>query len=205
MPKKEKKKADTAYGDRLGQLFLTFLKIGAFTFGGGYAMLPLIEKEVVRHGWMSVEELVNFVAVSESTPGPFAINISTYVGAQTAGFAGALCATLGVSLPSIIVILIVARVYDRFRRSRIVEGCLDGLRPAAIGLIGAASISVGAAVFFPSGITVQGFTAPAFYVSLAVFALALFLTSRRIHPITLILISAAVGIAAGYLLDLPLQ
>ena len=205
MPKKEKKKADTAYGDRLGQLFLTFLKIGAFTFGGGYAMLPLIEEEVVRHGWMSVEELVNFVAVSESTPGPFAINISTYVGAQTAGFAGALCATLGVSLPSIIVILIVARVYDRFRRSRIVEGCLDGLRPAAIGLIGAASISVGAAVFFPSGITVQGFTAPAFYVSLAVFALALFLTSRRIHPITLILISAAVGIAAGYLLDLPLH
>ena len=156
MPKKEKKKADTAYGDRLGQLFLTFLKIGAFTFGGGYAMLPLIEEEVVRHGWMSVEELVNFVAVSESTPGPFAINISTYVGAQTAGFAGALCATLGVSLPSIIVILIVARVYDRFRRSRIVEGCLDGVRPAAIGLIGAASISVGAAVFFPSGITVQG-------------------------------------------------
>lgn len=189
----------------LAVLFLTFLKVGAFTFGGGYAMLPLIEKEVVRHGWMSVEELVNFVAVSESTPGPFAINISTYVGAQTAGFAGALCATLGVSLPSIIVILIVARVYDRFRRSRIVEGCLDGLRPAAIGLIGAASISVGAAVFFPSGITVQGFTAPAFYVSLAVFALALFLTSRRIHPITLILISAAVGIAAGYLLDLPLQ
>ena len=189
----------------LAVLFFTFLKVGAFTFGGGYAMLPLIEEEVVRHGWMSVEELVNFVAVSESTPGPFAINISTYVGAQTAGFAGALCATLGVSLPSIIVILIVARVYDRFRRSRIVEGCLGGLRPAAIGLIGAASVSVGAAVFFPSGITVQGFTAPAFYVSLAVFALALFLTSRRIHPIMLILISAAVGIAAGYLLDLPLQ
>ena len=121
----------------LAVLFLTFLKIGAFTFGGGYAMLPLIQAEVVRHGWMSLEELVNFVAVSESTPGPFAINISTYVGTSTAGIPGALCATLGVSLPSIIVILIVARVYDKFRRSRIVEGCLGGLRPATVGLIAA--------------------------------------------------------------------
>jgi len=128
----------------LAVLFLTFLKIGAFTFGGGYAMLPLIQAEVVRHGWMSLEELVNFVAVSESTPGPFAINISTYVGTSTAGIPGALCATLGVSLPSIIVILIVARVYDKFCRSRIVEGCLGGLRPATVGLIAAG------AGFFPT-------------------------------------------------------
>ena len=163
--------------------FLTFLKIGAFTFGGGYAMLPLIQAEVVRHGWMSLEELVNFVAVSESTPGPFAINISTYVGTSTAGIPGALCATLGVSLPSIIVILIVARVYDKFRRSRIVEGCLGGLRPATVGLIAAAAVSVGAEVFFPGGFSLQCFTSPELYVSLAIFALALCLTLRRVHPI----------------------
>lgn len=188
----------------LAVLFLTFLKIGAFTFGGGYAMLPLIQTEVVRHGWMSLEELVNFVAVSESTPGPFAINISTYVGTSTAGIPGALCATLGVSLPSIIVILIVARVYDKFRRSRIVEGCLGGLRPATVGLIAAAAVSVGAEVFFPGGFSLQCFTSPELYISLAIFALALCLTLRRVHPIALILISAAGGIAAGYLLDLPL-
>ena len=87
------------------ELFWTFLKIGAFTFGGGYAMIPLIQAEVGAHGWMSAEEVVNFVAVSESTPGPFAVNASTYVGMQTAGFAGAFCATLGVVLPSFIIIL----------------------------------------------------------------------------------------------------
>jgi chromate transporter len=80
-------------------LFLTFLKIGAFTFGGGYAMLPLIEAEVAAHGWMTIEELINFIAVSESTPGPFAVNVSTYVGAETGGFPGAVCATLGVICP----------------------------------------------------------------------------------------------------------
>ena len=72
------------------ELFFTFLKIGAFTFGGGYAMLPFIQTEVQAHGWLSMEELVNFVAVSESTPGPFAVNISTYVGMETAGLPGAL-------------------------------------------------------------------------------------------------------------------
>ena len=90
------------------ELFLCFLKICAFTFGGGYAMLPLIQEEIVRHGWMTVQDLVNFIAVSESTPGPFAINISTYVGVETAGFPGGLCATLGVILPSFVIILAVA-------------------------------------------------------------------------------------------------
>ncbi|MFR5864198.1 MAG: chromate transporter [Acutalibacteraceae bacterium] len=77
------------------ELFRTFLKIGAFTFGGGYAMLPLIQAEVLSHGWMDASALVDFIAVSESTPGPFAINIATYVGTETGGIGGALCATLG--------------------------------------------------------------------------------------------------------------
>ena len=81
-------------------LFLTFLKVGAFTFGGGYAMLPLIQDEVASHGWMEMEQLVNFIAVSESTPGPFAVNISTYIGSQLGGLFGAFCATLGVVTPS---------------------------------------------------------------------------------------------------------
>ena len=97
------------------ELFFTFLKIGAFTFGGGYAMLPLIQQEVVSHQWMTLEQLVNFIAVSESTPGPLAVNLSTYVGAETGGLLGALCATFGVVLPSFVIILIVAKFYQPFR------------------------------------------------------------------------------------------
>ena len=96
------------------ELFWTFFKIGAFTFGGGYAMLPLIQESVSAKGWLAMEELVDFVAVSESTPGPFAINIATYVGMETGGVFGAVCATLGVVMPSFIVILIVARFYQKF-------------------------------------------------------------------------------------------
>jgi len=82
------------------ELFITFFEIGAFTFGGGYAMLPLIQEQVAAHGWLTQQELIDFIAVSEGTPGPFAINVSTYVGMETGGFLGALCATLGVVLPS---------------------------------------------------------------------------------------------------------
>ncbi len=173
-------------------LFLTFLKIGAFTFGGGYAMLPLIQSEVAAHGWMSEAELVNFVAVSESTPGPFAVNISTYVGAEIAGIPGAVCATVGVVLPSFIIILIVARCFDRFKNSRTVSGCMSGLRPAVVALIGAAAVSVGQTVFLPwSGL------AP-FAVSAGIFGLSLILIFEKIHPIAVILASAVLGIAFGF-------
>lgn len=114
------------------ELFWTFFKIGAFTFGGGYAMLPLIQAEVESHGWMASADLVNFVAVSESTPGPFAVNISTYVGTELAGIPGGIFATLGVVLPSFLIILLVARCFEAFRNSRIVSGCMAGLKPAVI-------------------------------------------------------------------------
>ena len=117
------------------ELFLTFLKIGAFTFGGGYAMLPLIQSEVERHGWLTQSEVVDFIAVSESTPGPLAINMATFVGIRTGGVFGAVCATLGVVLPSFVIILIVAKFYEKFRKSRAVDGVMYGLRPAVIGLI----------------------------------------------------------------------
>lgn len=177
------------------ELFLTFLKIGAFTFGGGYAMLPLIQEEAVAHGWMTMEELVNFIAVSESTPGPFAINISTYVGAETAGVAGAACATLGVALPSFVVILLVARWFLAFKNSRVVSGVMTGLRPAVIGLIAAAALSVGATVFCPSG----GFVPD--YMTLCaagIFLVMLVLEFKKLHPIAIIVLSAVLGIAAGF-------
>ncbi len=195
------------------ELFYTFFLIGAFTFGGGYAMLPLIQAEVERKGWLPSEQIVNFIAVSESTPGPFAINIATYVGNQMgmqeygsvfAGIIGSVCATLGVVLPSFIVILIVAKCYDAFKKSTAVQGAMSGLKPAAIGLIGAAVFSIGTTVFFPSGFTTAVFTGLPFYISLALFAVMAFLTFKiKLHPIIIICISAAVGIAAGYALNLP--
>ena len=181
-------------------LFWTFFKIGAFTFGGGYAMLPLIQAEVEAHGWMTTAELVNFIAVSESTPGPFAINISTYVGTETGGPFGAFCATLGVVLPSFVIILLVARAYEKFQKSRVVSGCMSGLRPAVVGLIAAATVSVGQTVFFPSGVSLASLTGAPFLSSLAVFALMLALLLKKdFHPIAIIGLSAAIGIAVGYI------
>ena len=180
-------------------LFFTFFKIGAFTFGGGYAMLPLVQDEVARHGWMTIEELVNFIAVSESTPGPFAVNVSTYVGAETGGIAGALSATLGVVLPSFIIILLVARCFDRFQKSRIIKGCMTGLRPAVVGMIGAAVVSTGQAVFFPAGFSLSTVTDRAFLCSALIFLVMLLLSLKKVHPIAIILLSSLLGIGAGYL------
>ena len=181
-------------------LFLTFFKIGITTFGGGYAMIPLIQSEVVAKGWLSETELVNFIAVSESTPGPFAVNIATYVGRVTAGIFGALCATLGVVLPSFIIILIVAKFYKKFKESQTVKGVMTGLRPAVIGLIGAALVSMAATVFFPTGISINSLLTWDAAASVIIMGLALYLAiGKKLSPIIVILISAAAGIVSGYL------
>ena len=191
------------------ELFLTFFMIGAVTFGGGYAMLPMIQEQVALH-WgdiISGEMLVDFVAVSESTPGPFAVNMATYVGSAVGGqeggawlgVFGSFCATLGVVLPSFIVILIVAKCYDRFRQSHVVKGCMSGLKPAVVGLIADAVLSVAVTVFFHAGVRVAVFTQAAFYVSAGIFAVMVVLAFKKVHPILIICLSAAVGIAAGYL------
>ena len=182
------------------ELFITFFKIGLFTFGGGYAMLPLIQKEVLNHGWMEIEEIINFIAVSESTPGPFAINCATYVGMETGGVLGAVCATLGVVLPSFIVILCVARFYKKFKESKIVSSVMTGLRPAVIGLIGSALVSMILTVFLPNGFDFGGIAIPDLLVSLAIAVVMTVLVFKKVHPIIIIVLSAVAGIAAGYLL-----
>jgi len=185
-------------------LFLTFFKIGICTFGGGYAMIPLIESEVLAHGWMSAEQLIDFIAVSESTPGPFAVNISTYIGSVCGGIPGALCATLGVILPSFLIILIVAKFLKKFKESLAVKGVMSGLKPAVVALIGAAILSVANTVFFAGTPNLSVFTTAAFYVSLALFALSVFAAFKKLHPILIIALCAVGGIGAGYALDLPL-
>lgn len=180
-------------------LFLEFFKMGALTFGGGYAMIPFIEETVLRHGWMTTRELVDFIAVSESTPGAFAVNISTYIGSEVGGLFGAFIATLGLVLPPFIIILLIAKVYDRFKKNILVKGAMLGLKSTVVGLIGATVLSVGIEVFFSEGINISALQTANFYVSLGIFAVALFLLLyKKLNPIAVIGISAAAGVIFGY-------
>ncbi len=185
-------------------LFLEFFKMGALTFGGGYAMIPFIEETVLKHGWLSVTELVDFIAVSESTPGAFAVNISTYVGSEVGGILGSICATVGLVLPPFIIILIIAKCYERFKESLIVRGVMLGLKSTVVGLIGATVLNVGYDVLFPNGFTFEGFfgaelLSANFWFIIILFALMLFLLLyKKLNPILIIVLSAGAGIVAGY-------
>lgn len=172
------------------ELFFTFFKIGLFTFGGGYAMIPLIQSEVLSKEWLSASQLVDFIAVSESSPGPFAVNIATYVGMETTGILGSVCATIGIVLPSFIIILIVAKFYQQFKNSFAVKGAMTGLKPAVIGLIGSALISIGTTAFFPLGYVFD----VSFFCAVGLFLLMFLLAMKKIHPILIIVISAVMGI-----------
>ena len=124
-------------------LFLTFFKIGLFTFGGGYAMIPLIEKEAVdKKHWLSSEELLDVIAIAESTPGPIAINAATFIGEKAGGFFGALCATTGVVLPSFIIITIISYFLEAFKEIRAVRYAFFGIRAGVLALILKALISM---------------------------------------------------------------
>ena len=180
------------------KLFLKFLKIGAFTFGGGYAMIPLIRREIaLREGWIEDKDILDILAVSESTPGPIAVNTATFVGYRVAGPLGAACATVGVVLPSFVIILLVAKFYQAFQTNTLVKGCMNGLRPTVVGMIGASLLSVGASAFPAAGGVMQ-------WVLAAVLLVAILVAHwKKVHPILLIVGSAVVGIAAGYAGLLP--
>ena len=135
------------------ELFWTYFKIGLFTIGGGYAMLPMVTNEVVDvHGWITQQQLTDFIAIAESTPGPFAVNLATFVGFSTASqvytgdifmsILGSTVATLGVVLPSFIIILIVSVIFDRFINSRYVQGFFEGVKPVVVGLVAGAALTI---------------------------------------------------------------
>ena len=125
------------------KLFITFFKIGLFSFGGGYAMLPLISKEVVYNNhWLDAKEFADLIAISQATPGPIAINGATYVGYRVGGFWGSIFSTLGVVLPSFIIMLLIIKFFNAFKNNEYVENAFLGLRPATIGLIAAAAVLV---------------------------------------------------------------
>ena len=180
-------------------LFLEFFKMGALTFGGGYAMIPFIEETVLRHGWMTTTELVDFIAISESTPGAFAVNISTYIGSEVGGILGAIVATLGLVLPPFLIILLIAKVYAKIKENTIVQGAMLGLKATVVGLIAATVLRVGREIFFFEGINLAVLRSANLYVSLGIFAVALFLLLyKKLNPILIIVLSAAAGILFGY-------
>ena len=160
-------------------------------------MLPLIQYEFLANDWMGEEQLLNFIAVAESTPGPVAINMATYIGVQKGGIFGAVCATLGVVLPSFVIIMLVARFYAKYKNSFIVKSCLTGLRPVVIGLIASAIITLGYGVFFPMGMTLSALDFR-FFSSVVIFGIVVVLAFKKVNPIYLILGSATLGIITGY-------
>ena len=181
-------------------LFLTFAKIGAFTFGGGYAMLSVISDNCVeKKKWITAEDMMNITVIAETTPGPISVNCATFTGYRQKGVLGAAAATMGLVLPSFIVILIVAKCYEQFRNSSVVKGCMTGLKPAVVGLIAGAILTVAIPVFFPAGLQLSVFKTPSFYLSAGIFGVMLVLALKKVHPIILIVASAAAGIVIGYL------
>lgn len=148
-------------------IFLAFFKIGAFSFGGGYAMLPLISAEVVdARNWLSMSEFIDVIAISQGTPGPIAINAATYVGYKVAGPLGSLVATSGVVLPSLIIMTILGILFLRFRKFTVAQDMFSGIRPVVVALIARAAFSV-----LPSSVTgiLPGVMAAATVVAMVVF------------------------------------
>ena len=125
------------------KLFLTFLEIGAVSFGGGYGMISLIREKVLLNGWLSEAEFLSFIAVSESTPGPLAVNMATFIGASQGGVLGAFCATLGVVLPSFFIILLIAALIHDLLKYAGVEAFLSGVRPCVVALILSTAFTMG--------------------------------------------------------------
>lgn len=180
------------------KLFITFLEIGAVSFGGGYGMISLIREKALANAWLTESELLNMIAVAESTPGPIAVNMATFIGSSQGGALGSLIATLGVVLPSFIIILIIAALVRSFLRYKGVQAFLGGIRPCVVGLILATSITLFASSLFDFS-SIGDKTTPDLngLIILAIIILISFtvkkIRKKALSPIILIVISAGLG------------
>ena len=180
------------------ELFLGFLKVGCFSFGGAYGAIPLIRDVVMSYGWLDDEMLTYMIAVSESTPGPIMVNLATYVGSNQAGFAGSAIATLAVVLPSFLIILLVTALLKTALKNRYVQAVLRGLKPCVIGVV----LATGIYMVFNSclgsllAIAVQPRAVLLTAILAASFPVYRRFTGKKLSPILLIVISGAAGLAA---------
>lgn len=181
------------------QLFLTFLKIGAVSFGGGYGMISLIREDCLANAWLTENELLNFIAVAESTPGPIAVNMATFVGSSQGGILGALLATLGVVLPSFIIILLIASLLTKLLKYAGVKATLGGIRPAVVGMILATACTMFLSVVFQvktwKNAVVFDWKLLCVFFIIAAFSCAYKIWKKKaFSPILLICISGVLGI-----------
>ena len=167
------------------QLFLSFLQVGLFSFGGGYAAMPLIQGQVVTtHGWLSMTEFTDLITISQMTPGPIAVNSATFVGIKIAGIPGALVATLGCILPSCIIVTLIAKLYLKYRNMAILQGVLGSLRPAVVAMIASAGISI---VFTDTRWTL-----------VVIFVICVFLLRKvKMNPIWVMVLAGVMKVAAS--------
>jgi chromate transporter len=178
-------------------MFWIFFKVGLFTVGGGLAAIPLLQVEVLNEGWLTKAEFADMIAVSESTPGPIGVNIATYVGYSQFGPLGSIVATLGIVMPSVIIIILIAHFVKRFRDHHIVEGIFTGLRPAVTGLIlGAAAVIATIALFnydtyLVTSKLIDLFNIPALIMFVGFMVLTKF---TKFHPIYYIVLAGIIGI-----------
>ena len=187
------------------RLFWEFFKTGLFAVGGGMATLPFLSAMADKTGWFTQQQLADMIAVGESTPGPIGVNMATYVGFTTAGIPGSIIATLGLVTPSVIIILIIARVLEAFRQNRYVDAAFYGLRPCSVALIAAAGLMVVRLSLFHVEALASGAWWPGFFnfKAIALAAVLLVLTrcvkqTKKLHPIVFILCSAVVGVVLKF-------
>ena len=182
-------------------LFWEFFKIGLFSVGGGMATVPFLYDLAEKTGWYTQAQILDMLAVSESTPGPIGINMATYVGYVVGGIPGGVLATLGVILPGLILVLVIAMFLEKFRGNRIVEGAFYGLRPASTALIAAAGVSVveisllNVSLFKETGVFTDLISIPAIILAVVLWVLTnLVKPTKKLHPVVFIAASAVVGI-----------
>ena len=178
-------------------LFLTFAKIGLFTFGGGYAMIPLVKEVVLEYGWLTESEFYNFIGICESTPGPIAINMATYIGARQGDLLGSICATVGVILPSFIIIILIAALLKNIIKNSYVQAFLTGIKPVVLGLIASTGLILFAKAIGYVNLKTFNFNLPAtiiFGVLVILYFGVLKLFKKKLSAFSIILISAILGI-----------
>ena len=183
------------------ELFWSFFQIGLFSVGGGYAAMPLIQHQVVDlHGWMTMQEFIDIITISQMTPGPIAINSATFVGIQIAGLPGAIIATLGCVFPSCVIVLTLAWVYFRYRNLSVVQGVLGGLRPAVVAMIASAGISILVTALWNAG-PVSLNPADLDWIAAVLFLAALFVLRKwKLNPIWVMSGAGAAGLMLYLLL-----
>ncbi|WP_419504234.1 chromate transporter [Enterocloster sp.] len=189
------------------QLFLSFLQIGAFSFGGGYAAMPLIQNQVVQlHPWLSQSEFTDLITISQMTPGPIAVNSATFVGTRIAGVPGALAATIGCVLPSCILVTILAKIYLKYRSLSLLQDILKSLRPAVIAMIAAAGVSILVTAFWGNDISslhLDTILSSTNIRAVGIFLLSLILLARfKMDPIHVMLLSGGAEVVMQLIMKL---